>query len=196
VRTQSRRERGRVTVVTLDLGYRLPVDALEISSLTPRYERPLVVLEKTGSYWEPLADARVFRFSEVRQAPIAVYGRTRYLRLRIANGDDQPLRSLAVRVLGEPPSLLVAGDGAQPYRLVYGSRAIGEPDYDYARLPVSALDLERAVTAKLGPERAIGVPSASARSFFDRHRWLIEAALALAAVIVGAVGFVVLRSKA
>jgi hypothetical protein len=196
VRAQSRRERARVTVITLDLGYSLPFEAIEIRSLTPRYERPLVVLGKAGAYWQPLAEARMFRFSGTRQAPIAIYGRTRYLRLRIANGDDQPLRSLTVRVLAEPPSLLVDARGAQPYRLVYGSRSIGEPDYDFARLPVSELTLERAVPATLGVERVISAAPAPERSFLDRHSWLIEVALGLAALTVGAVGFVALRSKA
>jgi hypothetical protein len=48
----------------------------------------------------------------------------------------------------------------------------------------------------LGPERALAAAPGVRRSFFDRNRWLIELALALAAVTVGAVGFLALRRKA
>jgi hypothetical protein len=195
----TRKERKATTVVTLDLGYRLPVTLLDVRAATSVYERPLEVLgSNNGSSWLPLADGRLFRFEGAAQDPIAIDAQTRFLRLRIENGDDKPLRAIKVRVLGHPRTLYVKGGAPGPYRMLYGSRsrALRAPDYDLARVPRSALNLDQAVQGRLGEEHALAKPSAPAKSLLDRYPWLIEAALALVAIAFGAAGFFVFRSKA
>lgn len=196
-----RKERARTTVVTLDLGYRLPVSLLDVRAATPVYERPLEILGSNGGdSWQPLVESRLFRYTGAAQSPIEVGAETRFLRIRIENGDDKPLKAISVRVLADPPTLYVAGGSPAPYRLLYGSRsrALGAPDYDLARAPRSALGLGRAVVGHLGKEQALtpAETAAPAKSLLDRFPWLIEAALALVAVAFAAAGFVVMRRKA
>jgi len=194
-----RKERKTATVVTLDLGYRLPVTLLNVRAATSVYERPLKVLgSSSGSSWLPLAEGRLFRFEGAAQDPIAIDAQARFLRLRIENGDDKPLGAVTVRVLGHPRTLYVKGGAPGPYRMLYGarSRSLDAPDYDLARMPRSALSLDRAVQGHLSNERALQGPAAPAKSLLDRYPWLIEAALALVAIAFGAAGFFIFRSKA
>jgi len=139
-----------------------------------------------GVSWSSLAEGRLFRFTGAAQGTIAVDAETRFLRLRIDNGDDKPLGALTVRVLADPPTLYVAGGSPAPYRLLYGSRsrALEAPDYDLARAPRSALGLGRAVPGRLGEERALEATT-PAKSLLDRYPWLIDAALALVAITFG-----------
>jgi Protein of unknown function (DUF3999) len=197
----TRKERQGTTVVTLDLGYRLPVKLLDVRAATPVYDRPLEILGSLdGSSWLPLAEGRLFRFNGAAQEPISIAAQTRFLRLRISNGDDKPLGPIAVRALAQPRTLYVKGGSSGPYRILYGSRSrsLRAPDYDLARLPRSALGLGSAVPGRLGAERMLQAPKASvpAKSLLDRYPWLIEAALALVAIAFGATGFFVFRSKA
>ncbi len=195
----TRKERKTATVVTLDLGHRLPVTLLKVRAATPVYERPLEVLgSRDGSSWIPLADGRLFQFEGAAQGPIAIDAQIRFLRLRIENGDDTPLGAFTVRVLGHPRVLYVKGGAPGPYRMLYGarSRSLPPPDYDLARVPRTALGLDKAVQGHLGNERALQGPSVAAKSLLDRYPWLIEAALALVAIAFGAVGFLAFRSKA
>jgi len=195
-----RKERKTATVVTLDLGYRLPVTLLNVRAATSVYERPLEILGSSdGSSWIPLAEGRLFHFEGAVQDPIAIDAQTRFLRLRIENGDDKPLGAITVSVLGHPRMLYVKGGAPGPYEMVYGSRsrALRAPDYDLARVPRSALRLDRAAPGRLGEEVALA-PSTIVtpeKSLLDRYPWLIEAALALVAIAFGTVGFLVFRSK-
>jgi hypothetical protein len=93
----------------------------------------------------------------------------------------------------------VRGGGEAPYSIRYGAYTPGgssddvsfaPPDYDYARLPVRALELDHVTAAALGPE--IRLRSHEPRSY----RWLVTAGLALAALVVGAAGIVALRRNA
>lgn len=195
----TRKERQRATLVTIDLGYRLPVALLDVLSATSLYERPLEILgSRNGSSWFPLAEGRLFRFEGAAQDAISIEADTRFLRLRIENGDDKPLGPITVRILAQPRTLFVKGGSRRPYRMLYGARsgALRAPDYDLARVPRSALGLSEAVPGRLGNERALQGPPAPAKSLLDRYPWLIEAALALVAIAFGATGFVVFRSKA
>lgn len=195
----TRKERRRTTLVTIDLGYRLPVALLDVLAATPVYERPLEILgSRDGSSWLPLAQGRLFRFNGAAQDAISIDAFTRFLRLRIENGDDKPLGPISVRVLARPRTLYVKGGSPRPYRILYGSRsrALQAPDYDLSRVPRSALGLDRAVPGRLGIERALQAEPAAAKSLLDRYPWLIEVALAIAAIAFGVTGFVVFRSRA
>lgn len=199
-RSIKRKEAGRVSVVTIDLGYRLPVSLLDVQAATDVYERPLVVVgSDDGRSWMPVADARLFRFAGTAQEPIEVGTSARFLRFRIRNGDDKPLGAISVRILADTPILYVASGSTPPYRLLYGARlrSIVAPDYDLTRVPPSALSLDRAATAAMGAERKLQAPEAeTAESLLDRFPWLIEAALGIVALAFGAAGLLVFRSKA
>jgi hypothetical protein len=198
-RSVSRREQGSRSIITLDFGFRqLPVDELQIEAASPRFERPVEVLGSNDRrHFVPLAGARIFRFAGSRSAPIAVGAHHRYLRIEIENGDDVPLSGIQITARSRARSLLVEGNRPRPYTLLYGNRADGPPSYDFARLPVRALELDHAVSGRLGTERSNPVyePPPDTRSFAARHPRTVVAALAVAALALGAVGLLALRSR-
>ena len=193
-----RAERGRRTILALDLRHRdVPVDELEISAGTARYDRPLKIEgSNDGKRLVTLARARIVRFSGSRRAPIRLAARHRHLRITIDNGDDEPLARLRVAARSRSRALVLEPGYRLPYRLLYGSVRARAPRYEFARLPF-AQDT-RTVRGVLGPERvnALFEPPPDTRLFAERHDWVVELALALAAVAVGGVGLLALRRRA
>jgi hypothetical protein len=123
--------------------------------------------------------------------PLAV--RARVLRIHIVNGDDAPLRGIRIQTFAHPRTLLLEGGHRGPFTLYYGGR-VSAPVYEFARLPQAALGLDRPRRGALGPERANPLYRVvDTRSFVARHRSLVTAALALAAVAVLAAGALALR---
>jgi hypothetical protein len=200
VRSVSQRQEGARTIVTLDLGFRnVPVDELRVAAETARYERPVTILGSNSQQrFMPLTAARIFRFPGSASAPISVGVHRRYIRIEIDNGDDAPLRGIEVSAWSRSRALLLEGGHPFPYTVYYGSPRTNAPNYDFARLPTSALGVERAVRGRLGPERGTAAfePPPDTRSFTARNPGLVTASLALAALALGAVGLLALRKRA
>ena len=192
-------QRGRRTVVTADLGFEnVPVDRLRIEAATARYDRPVEIEgSNDGKRWVDLAFARVFKLSAAPGPPIDLAARHRYLRATIDNGDDEPLAGIRVAALALPRTILVSGDHAPPLRLLYGNPRARAPRYDFARLPVATLGAEQARAAALGDERvnARYRPPPDTRSFAARHPEVVQAALAVAAIVLAVGGFLALRTR-
>jgi hypothetical protein len=200
VRSVSQRRDGARTIVTLDLGFRdVPVDELRIAAETSRYERPVTILgSNSRRRFVPLTAARIFRFPGSVSAPISLGARRRYIRIEVDNGNDAPLRGIEVSAWSRSRALLVEGGHPLPYTAYYGSPRASAPSYDFARLPASALGVERAVQGRLGPEHPTAAfePPPDTRSFTARNPGLVTGALALAALALGAVGLLALRKRA
>jgi len=191
IRRITRSEHRHRTVVRMDLGLPLPVEALAVLAATSAYDRPVELdASVDGRRFFPVAGGRIFRYPGARSEPLPVRLRVRALRLRIANGDDRPLGRLAVAALHEPEAILIRGDADGPYTLSYGALR-GAPDYDFARLPVAALGRPR--PARLGPER-LAVPPVR-RATPPDYGWALTAGLGVAAIVVGALGVAVMRRK-
>jgi hypothetical protein len=194
-RKVTRTERGSRTVVRVDLGFLLPIESIVVEAATEAYDRPVLVeasLDGKSFWWANRS--RIYRYPGARRATLAVdpAGTQRFVRVTIDNGDDRALQAIRVRVLRAPITLLVAGGGALPYTVRYGVARLHAPDYDFARLPLKALGAGHASVARLGSERRIAVP---ARPEKRSYHWAVLAGLALAAVVIGACGFVVVRRK-
>jgi Protein of unknown function (DUF3999) len=191
-------ERRRETVVELDVGFRnLPVDVLRFSTSTARFDREVEVEGSNGGRFVPLVGAaRIVRLGGVVQLTVPVEGGHRRLRVTITNGDDAPLEALNVRALSRPRRVVI-DRAPSPYRLLYGAvPPLSAPAYDFEQVPRGELRPLR--IARLGSEQANPAyePPEDTRSFVDRHDWVVEAALAFAAVAVGLGGFVALRRRA
>jgi hypothetical protein len=197
--SSSREETPRSTVVTLDLGHaRVPVDAIQVESSTPRYVRRVTVEgSNDGTSYAGVGGGEVARFQGVELGRVDVAARHRYLRVTIRNGDDALLEGLRVGPEARPRPLLLAEGFDPPYTLLYGSARISPPAYDFERLPPAATGFERAKEGELGPEAANDdfEPPADTRTFFERNDWLVEAALVLAALAVAAAGLLALRRR-
>jgi len=183
------------TVVDADVRYRrLPVSEIRVASSTPAFDRPVKISgSMDGKAYFPAGAGRLLRFGRAGETTVPVSSRYRHLRIRIANGDDQPLRDLRVTLRAYRDSILLAPGYAPPYTVLYGG-PLRRPEYDFAQLP-EVRDEPEAVT--LGPERrndAFEAP-ADTRSFAERHPAVLQAALALAAAALVAGGFLALRRR-
>jgi hypothetical protein len=178
------------TAVVVDLGYaKTPVDELRISAATRRYARPFQV-SLPGGY--VVAAGELVRTGAPRATVVPLGARTRFLEIAIDNGDNPALRGIRVEALARPRALLVEGGHRGPLTVYYGAR-VASPEYDFARLPRSALG--RSQPAVLGPERRNDAfRLVDTRSFVARHRSLVTAALALAGVaVIGAAALTLRR---
>jgi hypothetical protein len=182
--------RTRASTVVVDLGHaNVPVDELRVTSTTLRYDRAFVVSAREGE----VASGELVRLGPPTTTVIPVSTRTRFLRLRIANGDDPALRGLHVAAYAHPRPLLLEGGHRGPFRIYYGAR-IKPPVYDFARLPIRALDFDAAAAGALGAEHANPeFRIVDTRSVFAKHRSLVTLALALCAGAVIAAGAYALR---
>ena len=130
---------------------------------------------------------------ELGQTTVPVHSRYRYLRIRIANGDDPPLQDLHVTLHAYRDYVLLASGFAPPYRVLYGG-SVAHPEYDFAEQPEVQGEPQYVV---LGPERENESFEAApdTRSYAERHPALITVALALAAAMLLAGGFLALRKR-
>ena len=198
-RSASQRQDGTRTIVTLDLGFRdVPVDELRIAAGTARYERSVTIFGSNSQQgFVPLTAARIARFPSSGSAPIPIGAHHRYIRVEIDNGDDPPLHEIKVSMWSRSRVLLLEGGHPPPYTAYYGSPRAIAPSYDFARLPTSAIGVERAVPGRLGPEHENPTfePPPDTRSFAARNQGLVTGALALAALALGGVGLLALRKR-
>ena len=189
--------RARTTVSTLDFGLPgVPVTRLELRAPAPaRYDRPVLVEGSNDrATFVPLAQGRMTRAPGIVSPAVELDSRFRYLRVTIENGDDPPLRRVRSETYGPSFALMVEGGHPRPLRLFYGAD-VRAPSYEYARLPV-----EQPV-AVLGPSRlpretanpAFELPG---ETFGERYGWLVQASLALAALVVAVAGFLAVRRRA
>jgi hypothetical protein len=194
----SPRQEGRQTVITLDFNFRnVPVDELRISAATRQYDRPVLVEvtnDRSARSWRPASSGRISRFRGSVASPIPVVARARYLRVKIDNGDDPPLEAIEVRALSRSYALVLEKDHAVPYTIYYGAPGARAPNYEFARIPLPAR--ERVVGGSLTPERMNPDFNVPDRPFGERHGWILSAALAAAASVVGVAGFLAIRRRA
>lgn len=189
------RQSGPRTVVTLDFDRRnVPVDELSVSARSGRYDRPVVVeASNDGRSWRPVAAARISRFEGSSPSPIAIGVRARFVRVRIDNGDDPPLVGIEVTATSRSRALVLESGHPLPYRLLYAARGLHAPNYEFARIPFPPS--RATVTGVLGPEDANPTFEAPGEPFGERHRWLVQVALALAALVVASAGFLAFRRR-
>ena len=189
------RQEARRTVIDADVRYRgLRVHELRFASSTPAFDRPVNVYgSMDGRAFFPAGGGRLYRFGEAGETTVPLNSRYRYLRIRIGNGDDEPLEDLRLTLRAYRDYVLLAPGFTPPYRVLYGGQG-ASPDYDFAQQPDPRGPVE---VATLGPERRNEAfePAADTRAFAERHPGLITAALALAAAALAAAGFFALRRR-
>jgi hypothetical protein len=174
------------------------VDAVRIVAAAATYDRPVQVeVRNPGGAWHMAAAGRIYRLYGTPSPPIELEAAARYLRVVVHNGDDPPLRGLRVTLLARPRRILVEGGHSGPLRVLYGGRARSAPDYEFARLPRDELALGNARMGRLAAPAANPAyePAPDTRSWVKRHGVVVDAALALAAAIVGLGGFLALRRR-
>jgi hypothetical protein len=188
-------QEAKRTVIEADVRYRgLWVHELRFASSTPAFDRPVNVYgSMDGKAYFVTGGGRLHRFGGAGETTVPLNSRYRYLRIRIGNGDDEPLRDLRVTLRAYRDYILLAPGYTPPYRVLYGGPNV-RPDYDFAQQPEVRGTPAAAV---LGPERPNEAfePPADTRAFAERHPLVIQLALALAAAALLAGGFFALRRR-
>ena len=189
------RQEAKGTVIDADVTYRgLTVNELRFASSTAAFDRPVEVTgSMDGKAFFVAGGGRLYRFGEAGETTLPLHSRYRYLRIRISNGDDEPLRDLQVTLRAYRDYILLAPGSTPPYRVLYGGPAV-RPEYDFAQQPEVR---GRPAAAVLGPERRNDAfePPADTRGFAERHPGLIQVALAVAAAALALAGFFALRRR-
>jgi len=177
-------EESRETVLSLDLGFRrLPLESLAIRAENAYFYRDFEIegrdTEKqevkhrteTGwdtreveSQWLPVTRGVVFRVIEsqgvreqltVENLPTSF----RFLRIRIKNQDNPPLRieNGGILIFRREVRLVFEVVAGKAYRLLYGNERVGRPLYDL-KISVTDLEAEGLPLAKLGERAEIEKP--------------------------------------
>lgn len=118
--------------------------------------------------------------------------RAGFLRIKVFNHDDQPLRIRGAKVFAQPWYLLFKREAGRSYRLFYGNEKAVAPQYDLAQLAayVKTANLPR---LKLGPETKL-TPSAEPTNA-NRNSILIGVAVVIAVAVLGSLIYRLARSS-
>jgi hypothetical protein len=109
----------------------------------------------------------------------------RYLRIKVFNYDDQPIKFSEVRVYGYPYYLLFRREPGKSYRLFYGNPSAAAPRYDLEHL-APYLKIEQLPVASLADERDNQEFARRAReSWLERQPIWLWATLVVAALVLG-----------
>lgn len=110
----------------------------------------------------------------------------RYIRVRIRNYDDQPIRVSKVTVYGIRNRLFFPYQAGGSYRLYYGNPDAQAPIYDIEQT-FRYLSSESAVMLKLGPTAKnpdFVVPIAT-RPWLEKNPWILWVVLLVAVILLG-----------
>jgi hypothetical protein len=175
----SQDDKNNQTLLDLDVGFRnLPVVNLQFEISTPyfyrgyelvgRNEAKEKVPRKTETRWETMEQDvpwtsvqrgvlyRIQHKQKISES-IKVEGNQipyRYLRLRIFNGDNPPLKLDGVSVFWRETSLVFQAEAGRRYRLIGGNPKVTEANYDLGR-SVQGIDDLRPPAVNLGPVIAV-----------------------------------------
>ena len=191
-------DRERSSVYTLDFGVvGIPVSQLDVRAEgVARYDRPVRIEgsnDRRG--FAPLGGGRITRAPGLSSRTFDLGSGFRYLRVTVENGDDPPLRTLVFEAYGPSFAVMVEPGHSTPLRAYYGDPDLRAPSYEFARLPAER-PTEIMDPSRIGPERPNPAFALPGKPFGERYRWLLQVALAAAALVVAAAGFLALRKRA
>lgn len=179
---------SRSTVLLLDLAGRHPVDRLELEVADRTFHRVVTIEASDDRHqWRWVGSGAVSAIDTKRHHERQTGVRftetsARYLRLKIQNLDDQPLRLAAVRLAGVRRSLAFEAVPGRGYVLDYGNPRATAPRYDVTRA-APYLQGERLPRATLGA--ATRLPPPPPQPWLEAQQLLLWGAMALAVVVLG-----------
>lgn len=184
------------TVLTIDLAVKgYYIDHLTLETSGRNYNRAVATWHSNdGSTWSGLADGRIYHYqwSDYTALENTLSLRqvcARYIKLIIHNQDSPPLDIKEITLWGEVPKILVDLPTGVSY-LWYGNPGSEAPKYDLAQFSYLVqqkdLPLLQASSEEINPGfLPIEKP------WTERNRWLLSAAMAGAAVVLG---FILIRN--
>ncbi|HET7813747.1 MAG TPA: DUF3999 family protein [Candidatus Baltobacteraceae bacterium] len=188
VRSAKTQKTLKETILTLDLGTQhTQVGSLRFSTAQAEFSRTVQVEGSSdGRWWDDLASGTIERFAHGSSSlNLAVESSSnRYLRVRVENGDDAPLRSLRVRAYGPARTVVFVAQPARRYTLLvlHGKSA---PDYDLPQ--ILAHDNPRRLVAAEAIGKAAFPRAKAAAPRREPPAYLFTIAFAAAIAVMGAV---------
>ncbi|MCH7959845.1 MAG: DUF3999 family protein [Candidatus Hydrogenedentes bacterium] len=203
------------TILVIDLGYNnLPLEELRLEITNPYFYRPFdlsgrraeteTIQRKSETGWDDIERDipwshlrrgvfyRIQKDGEMEEQLAVEKIRTpyRYLRLRIFNGDDAPLKLDAAAVVAQRRalgSLVFAHAHGETYSLIFGNEKASAPKYDLARA-IEGVDEIDVPTVGLGAVNAL-IFEPEAPAWSTQYAWVIWVVLIVAVVLmVGLIG--------
>ncbi|MDO8585950.1 MAG: DUF3999 family protein [Armatimonadota bacterium] len=191
--------RDKSTDVVLDIGgVGPPVDRVEIESPNVNYHRQVEIAGSENlRVWSSLHWGEIYKFAtdKVRggksNVDVGIQG-YRYIRLRIRNFDDPPIRISKVRVYCYRRRVFFPYKPGENYRLYYGNPEAESPTYDIQTV-FQYLSTEKAPRLKLGPGvgNAAYIQPFGTKYWLEKNPWALWVTLLVAAVLLG---YLIVRS--
>ena len=189
--TQNAREKS--TDIMLDLGcHGLRGHRMTITSSDTNYNRWVEIAgsddQKT---WNDIGSGQILKYDTPRfkgqesSIPFSSEG-YRYIRVRIRNYDDQPIRISKVVVYGIRNRLFFPYQAGGSYRLYYGNPEAQPPIYDIEQT-FKYLSSQSAVMLKLGAsvKNPDFVMPIATRPWLEKNPWILWVVLIAAVILLG-----------
>lgn len=176
---------------TLDLGTtHVPVNSIDFTTDQKEFFRGVrLSVSNDGKEWLPGGGGEIYRYmgdskqQESLRVPAYGYSVSRYWKVEILNGNDEPLSGVKLSASMMPRLILFRPAPGHSYRLAYGNNKAQAPQYDLERT-LHIVATEEAVADQLGTEQE-NSRYEDPRPFSERHPEILWGALALAVVALG-----------
>jgi Protein of unknown function (DUF3999) len=192
--TLTRLNEDRTSVATLDLGTPdTRAILVRFRTTQPEFSRDVSIqTSNDGEQWDVAGGGRIERFANGAPVLVVPIPQTsaRYVRAEVINGNDAPLRDLAVSVYGPRRVLVFVARSGRSYLLTRTADA-GVPMYDLSALldHDNPRNFARARLAGITSERALGLPAGIPQPL------ILTLAFAVVIVSLGAVTLATLRPR-
>jgi len=182
------------TIATIDAGVDgLPVDHIRVATPSQAFHRAVEIETSTnGRDWLYVVQGTLARFpgrpGEDSLVIAVPETRHRYLRLRIYNRDDKPIRIERVELEGLVRRVKFLAEGSGQYWLYYGNPDAAPARYDLPVLLERREHMEQTASIA-GPQQmnpAYQPPSAPSRPWSERHPAILYTVLGGAVLGLGA----------
>jgi hypothetical protein len=188
--------KARASVLVFDLGHEMPHDRMVLETgAGPFYRAVEIESSADGRQWKHVSPAALFRVPGDEPSVLAYREiSSRFVRLRIFNGDDAPVA--VSRAVFEAPrrEVLFRAGAAGRYRIYAGNPSAPAPSYDLPAILARTRLSERAAEAGKWEENPEYEPPAPPRKpFSERFPGLLPGSLVAAALVMGYLALQLLR---
>ncbi len=188
---QRSEDRGtRSSLLTLDLGQTgLPHDRIRLEAGQSSFHRAAQLeASDDGKAWVMAAQGTLFQVPDEQSLALTYTKRyERYLRLRIFNGDNQPVPVMRVYVETPKQVMKFLPPSVGDISIYYGNPGASAPFYDLAAILVRQAPIPETqpIIGEWGTNPAYRAPAAAAKPWSDRHPALLYGVLAVAVICMG-----------
>jgi hypothetical protein len=191
------RERA-ATEYVIDLGLpNIPQDRVFIDAEGAMFHRAVEIhTSADNEHWWRHAGGTIFRAAGEDSLELTFNeSRRRYLRVRIYNGDNPPLKIRRIRVSGLPYRVRFPSEGPGEAWLYYGNPDAMAPDYDFGRILLRTGEVKMTLATVGAQEKSPDYvpPPAKKKPWTEEHPALLWTVLIAAVAALGGISIKLLR---